>query len=362
MFKSIEGLMFPPKTDKWESTPELTAWWNKQFEQTQKDDISSKIHVIVDQPSFNGENILSSGKEFKKFIYRPQTLDEYIGQDNAKNLISLNIRKIKELKPVNFLLGGGRGHGKTSLSHIIKNMLNGKLIERIGKQIITNDDIINIVNEINQSKEEHIILFIDEIHSLDSSLCEIFYPIIEDFKIAGKNIKPFVLIGATTEKNILLKKNAPFVDRFQVQVDLEKYTTQNIVDILTQYKNQLYNKYNVHPDAILKLALNCKRTPRIAISLLEDAIIESNIDNVLKCHRIVHNGLNENDVNILRILIQNQKPLGSKALAQMIGISERDYLECCEAFLVEEEFILRTGRGRMIGEKGKEIYNIIIKG
>jgi len=327
----------------------------------QKNGIADIVHVVIDKPTINGDQISTFEGEYehKKFIYRPQTLNEYIGQENAKSLIELNIKKIERLKPVHFLISGSRGHGKTTLAYIIKNLLKAKMIERIAKQIVTNDDIIALINEINTSTEKNIILFIDEIHSLDQALCEIFYPIMEDFKLAGKPVKPFILIGATTERHILVKHNAPFVDRFQVQVALQHYKPEDIKKIITQYKDQLYSEYNIDENYINIVAENSKLTPRIAISLLEDGIIETDINHVLKCHRIVYKGLNETDVAILRILYQNNQPMGAKSLSQMIGISEKDYMEEYESYLVEQELILRTARGRTIAKLGQEVYNHI---
>jgi Holliday junction DNA helicase RuvB len=325
-------------------------------------EFDERIHVIIDQPMLDGARIVStSAPAIKKFIYRPQTLREYIGQENAKALIALNIRKIEQIKPVHFLISGSKGHGKTTLAYIIKNLLNAKMIERIAKQIVNNDDLIDLVNQINQSTEKNVILFIDEVHSLDQSLCEIFYPLMEDFKLAGRPVKPFILIGATTEKHILVKNNAPFIDRFQVQVELQHYRPEDIKEILVQYKNQLYKEYPISDEFVDMISRNSKRTPRIAISLLEDGIIEPDVNHVLKCHRIVYEGLTETDVTILRILAQNEKPLGAKALSQMIGLSEKDYCENYESYLVEQELILRTARGRMIASKGKEIYQTILQ-
>jgi len=352
--------MLDKKTYYPEFSQEVNDWWNNRYIEKDKNNLSDKIHVIIDQAGIDREKINSSNQSIKKFIYRPQTLQEYIGQENAKNLIALNIRKIETLKPVHFLINGPKGHGKSTVAYIIKNLLKTKMIERVGKQIACNDDIVNIVNEINGSIEKNVILFIDEIHSLDPALCEIFYPLMEDYCIVGKNVKPFILIGCTTEKNLLLKSNSPMVDRFQVQVELQRYSNDEIVQILTQYKAQLYPDYIVSNEFIQTIAKNAKNTPRIAISLLEDGIIEPDVNHVLKCHRIVYNGLNETDVAILRILIQNEKPLGSKALSQMVGISERDYIEENESYLVSKELILRTARGRTIASKGKEIYEKII--
>jgi Holliday junction resolvasome RuvABC ATP-dependent DNA helicase subunit len=321
-----------------------------------------KLHIIIDRPSLDISKIsATNAPRIQKFIYRPTTLREYIGQEQAKDLIALNIRKIQQIKPVHFLISGSKGHGKTTLAYIVKNLLNAKMIERISKQITSNDDIVELINQINESTEKNVILFIDEVHSLDSALCEILYPVMEDFTLSGKPVKPFILIGATTEKHVLVKNNAPFIDRFQVQVELQHYRPEDIKEILIQYKNQLYRDYAISENFIDIVSKNSKRTPRIAISLLEDGIIESDVNHILKCHRIVFEGLTETDVSILRILTQNDKPMGAKALSQMIGISEKDYCETYENYLVEQEFILRTARGRTIATKGKEVYANILK-
>jgi len=310
--------------------------------------------IIVKEPYFNPTKIKNFEKtpDAKKFIFRPRTLEEYIGQDKAKKLIRLNIRKIKELKPVHILISGHRGCGKTTLTHIIKNLLNGKMIERIGGELSNPEQIVDLINEINVS-EGRVILFIDEIHALNPKLCETFYPIMEDFKIAGREVKPFIFIGATTEKNILMKKVAPFVDRFQVQVELEKYTEDDIIAILKQYKEQLFPNREISPINYRIIAKNSRFTPRVAITLLEDNLIEKDIREVLECHRIVKNGITEIDLKILQILEENNRPIGAKSLSRMIGISQADYEQVYESFLTEQEYIIPTSRGRVLGEKGK---------
>lgn len=328
---------------------------------TDKDNVNATLStdqtVIVKEPSFSPSNINSyiQETEQKKFIYRPKTLSEYIGQDKAKELINLNLRKVKTLKLVHFLISGHRGCGKTTLAHIIKNSLNAKMIERIAGEITNPDQIIDLVNEINASKEKFVILFIDEIHALKPSLCESLYPIMEDFKIAGKIVKPFIMIGATTEKNILLKKVAPLVDRFQVQIELEQYTNKDVETILRQYKDQLYSDYKVGESYYTIISENCKNTPRIAISLLEDTLIENNISKVLSCHRILKDGLTDTDIKILRILSENKKQIGAGALAQMVGISQNDFVSVYEPYLMSKEYITRTARGRQIAVRGESI-------
>jgi Holliday junction DNA helicase RuvB len=317
------------------------------------DKYQDKIDVNIVEPVFNADNI-NSYNHNKKFIFRPETLEQYIGQDKVKNLVRLNIKKIQQMKAVNVLISGNRGHGKTTLARIISNMLHADFLDVIASQISQPDQIIEYVNKIN-SNPNYTVLFLDEIHSLSPKIAEWFYPVMEDYKLCGKTIKPFTLIGATTEKNILQKKSAPFVDRFQVQLDLEEYTAEEIIDLLQQYKAQLYPIQTIEPLAYRTIADNCKYTPRIAITLLEDVLLEPDIKTVLKYHRIVKDGLTEKDMEILSFLCQNNKPVGEKALAQATGISNADYSEIYEPYLVRKQYVLRGSRGRIIGEKGKEV-------
>lgn len=304
--------------------------------------------VVIKKPHFNTDAIKSYNKETKKFIYRPQTLEEYIGQDKAKELIRLNVKKINELRAVHFLISGDKGHGKTTVAHIIKNLLDGEIIERVASQLSDPNQLIEIINTINKS-EKYPILFLDEIHNLTVDLAETLYPIMEDFKVAGKLVKPFTLIGATTEKNILVKNCPPFVDRFQVQIELEHYTASNIVEIITQYHKQLYPGYTVPQKTFNIISQNCKFTPRIAITLLEDSLIEPDINKVLQYHRIVKNGLTETDVRIIRALKKNVKPMGEEAISQVVGVSRADYRTVYEPFLVKQGYVMRTSRGRTTG-------------
>lgn len=293
----------------------------------------------------------------KKFIYRPQTLEQYIGQEKAKNLVRLNVKKIHTLRPVHFLVNGKKGCGKSTLCYLINNELNATMIERVSSAISTKEDVYNLVNEINAVKEGYVILFIDEIHNLARvpEIAELFYPVMEDFKIEGKPIRPFSILGATTEKNMLVTKLSPFVDRFQAQIELENYTEEELVTILKQYKEQLYNDKNVPEKIYGTIAKNCKFTPRIAITLLEDYLVEQNIERILEYHRIVKEGLTDIDFKILETLNENDKPIGEKALSQMVGVNMKDFREVYEPYLIEKGFVIRTPRGRTISKKGKEI-------
>jgi len=312
--------------------------------------------IIIKDPYFNPTKIrpyvAEGDAKPKKFIYRPELLTQYIGQEKAKELVKLNLKKIKVLKPVHFLISGHRGCGKTTLAHIIKNHLGSEMIERVAGEIQNADQIADLVNEINSTEREFPILFIDEIHALKPQLCENFYPIMEDFKVAGINIKPFILIGATTEKNILMNKVAPLVDRFQVQVELEKYREKDITTILHQYHKQLFPDKSVPENTYDTISKNCKYTPRIAISLLEDNIVEPDMKKILECHKIIKDGLTDTDINVLEFLKMVGKPIGGKSISMAIGISSADYSTVYEPYLVEKQYVIRTNRGRILSEKG----------
>ncbi len=315
--------------------------------------ITIPMQIYNADPSFNTNNI-SSYDQPKKFIYRPEKLEEYIGQEIAKQQIRLNVKKINKFRPVHFLISGTRGCGKTTIAHIIKNELKSEMIEKIAGEITNPEQVEELFNQINETEGDNPILFIDEIHSLKANLCETFYSAMEDFKVSGNYIKPFILIGATTEKNILVEKVAPFVDRFQVIIELERYSEDDISNILKQYKQQLYPEENIKEKNITIISKNCKFTPRIAISMLEDNLIEKNIQKVLTLNKIVKDGLTTGDIKIFQLLLDNPKAIGGNTIAMAVDVSVKDYNTIYEPYLVSQRFILRTRQGRLLSEKGKK--------
>jgi Holliday junction DNA helicase RuvB len=316
--------------------------------------------LTLKEPSFNTSRIIDYGKDIKQFIYRPQTLDQFIGQTKAKEEVKMFIKLVRQLRPSHIFLNGWAGCGKTSLVYIIKNILNAKMIYRIPESISDPDALIDTLNEINKSSEDFVILFLDEIHQIKSNIAEKLYPIMEDFRIDNKRIRPFILAGATTDKDILVKKISPFIDRFQTQITLSKYDPPDLFKIIKQYKEQLYNDINIPEENLTIISQNSKRTPRIAISLLLKNLVEKDIDKVLTNSNIIKDGLTEVDINILKVLEENKKPMGSSALAQRVNIPVSDYLVIYEPYLVSEGFVSRTPQ-RMIGEKGLEILGNINK-
>jgi Holliday junction DNA helicase RuvB len=204
------------------------------------------------------------------------------------------------------------------------------------------------------------ILFVDEIHSLPKEMAEFMYPLLEDFMLPIGNIKvrPFIFIGATTEKNTLQKKFSPLVDRCGCDVLLEHYNPEDIKQILKQYNAQTY-KQEIPEEIYDALSKNTRFNPRISISLFDDYMVCRSINQVLQAHRIIKNSLTTNDVLILEHLLEIGKPVGVETLAIIIQQTKEDYIGLVEPFLIQQGYISRTARGRVITEKGKTLLQEI---
>ena len=313
--------------------------------------------IVLKEASFDVSKIkeYKPEVEVKKFIFRPQTFDQFIGQEMNKQRILMNIKKIKMGIKTHFFFDAIQGHGKTTMAYLIAKELNAHIIERVGQQVC-DEDLINIINEINSCKEEYVVLFIDEIDTLNPKICKTFNTILEDFNVAGKDIKPFIFIGATINKFLVQQRSPDTLERISAQIRFNRYNQQEISKIIQQFYNQMYKEHDVPQSAFEKISANCKFSPRISISMLEDFIVTKDVDKVLDYHEIVKDGLTKTDFKLLKILEENnEKPLGAKALAQRIGINEKDYIEIYEPYLCEFGYIVRGQRGRLLGTKGKEI-------
>lgn len=312
----------------------ISEAWNKLEEEDK----------VVAQPV---EKIVQSSK---KFIYKPKDLQEFIGQEKAKETVEINIKKILTLRPVHFIFSAPPGHGKTTLGYIVSKAINARVYYTIGGTV-TLDTLCDFFR-FNEQQKDLVVLFIDEVHSLDKACAEVLYPAIEDFSYSGIDIKPFIFMGATTEKYTLIKKFQPLVDRCGCDCELEFYTVKNMVEILTQYKNQLYATSKISPEEIEVISKNCRYTPRIGLAMIDDLVVCGSVDRVLSSHRILCNGLKDIDIKILTCLHNMKVPVGEQALSLFSGINLMDYRHSYEPFLIREGYISRTARGRIITEYG----------
>lgn len=313
--------------------------------------IGSIVEDIREKFSPKKEDYKSDQISPRKYSFRPRTLSEYIGQERAKELINLNIQKILSIKPVHIIISGTRGHGKSTLAYIIAKQLNFNIFTYIGGSF-TKENLIDFLVKSYES-EVPAILFIDEVHGLLKELAEYMYPLLEDFLLpeGGKKVRPFIFIGATTDKNILLKKFSPLVDRCGCQINLEHYLDIDIKAILKQYNHQLYQK-NIKEEVYDTLSTNTRFNPRTSIAMFEDFLICEDIQKVLNAHRIVKDSLTTDDIIILSHLAEIQKPVGVETLAIITQSTKQDYLTLCEPFLLQQGYLTRTARGRLITEKG----------
>ena len=310
--------------------------------------------VIIKQAQINSDNIIEyDGEEIKQFEFRPQTWEQFIGQADAKERAKTILRKARKKMKGHFLINGIKGHGKTTFVELIAKNLNAHIIERIGKQI-DEENIVDIINEINQSPNEYVMLFIDEIDTMDWKIVKILNPIIESFKINNKKIKPFLFAGATINKHILIKNNPDTLDRIPTHIKFTRYNASEMGQILKQYKQQMYANETISQATIEKISENCKFNPRTSIALLEEYIVEKNMERVLRNCRIVLDGLTKTDIKLLNILERSTRPIGANALSMKTGLSQQEYLREYEPFLVEYGYINRVP-SRVISDKGKEL-------
>lgn len=300
---------------------------------------------------------------------RPKTFDDYIGQEKLKEAMKLYIKAAKlRNEPIDhILLYGPPGLGKTSLAYVVANEMNRNIKITSGPVLEKSGDLASILT----SLEDGDILFIDEIHRLNTSVEEILYPAMEDGEIdiligkghGAKSIRidlpKFTLIGATTNAGKLSK---PLRDRFGVSHRMEFYTTDELSRIIKRGANILGIPYE--DDAIDIMAKRSRGTPRLANRILKRArdyamikgngvIDEKSVIGILDMLEIDEYGLDAMDRKILIKIIENYNggPVGLETLSLLLGEDKRTVEEVYEPYLVKNGLIKRTHRGRVVTEK-----------
>ena len=306
---------------------------------------------------------------------RPKTLNEYIGQDRLKEKmeIFMNASKNRGESMDHTLLYGPPGLGKTTLAGVIATEMGTNLKVTSGPVLDKAGDLAAILT----SLDEQDILFIDEIHRLNTSVEEILYPAMEDREIdiiIGKGptarsirieLPNFTLIGATTRAGLL---SAPLRDRFGLVHRMDYYSTDDLLKIIIRGANIL--EVGIESEGALEIALRSRGTPRIANRFLKrvrdyaeirgDGIITLKVaKEALNLLGVDDYGLDELDREIILSIIENYGggPVGIETLALLLGEDRRTLEEVYEPYLVKIGFIKRTHRGRVVTPKAYKHFN-----
>ncbi|MCI8796574.1 MAG: Holliday junction branch migration DNA helicase RuvB [Dorea sp.] len=297
---------------------------------------------------------------------RPQLLEDYVGQEKAKETLKIYIEAAKARKePLDHVLFyGPPGLGKTTLAGIIANEMNVNIKITSGPAIEKPGEMAAILNNLQEGD----VLFVDEIHRLNRQVEEVLYPAMEDYAIdivIGKgagarsirlDLPKFTLVGATTRAGML---TAPLRDRFGVINRMEFYTIEELKTIILRSAKVL--EVGIDMNGAYALARRSRGTPRLANRLLKrvrdfaqvkyDGYVTEEVANyALDLLDVDKEGLEQTDRSLLIVMIEKFMggPVGLDTLAAAIGEDAGTIEDVYEPYLLKNGFIQRTPRGRIV--------------
>ena len=311
----------------------------------------------------------STDEERQDRAIRPKRLVDYVGQKELRLQMEIFIKAATARDEAldHVLIFGPPGLGKTTLSNIIATEMGVNIRQTSGPVLDKAGDVAALLTNL----EAHDVLFIDEIHRLSPVVEEILYPAMEDYQIdimigegpAARSIKldlpPFTLVGATTRAGLL---TSPLRDRFGIVQRLEFYSVEELATIVKRSAKVL--GISVEDAGANEIARRSRGTPRIANRLLRrvrdfaevkaNGVVSSDIaDQALAMLKIDNNGFDSLDRKLLLTMIENFDggPVGLDTLAAAISEERGTIEDVLEPYLLQQGFIMRTPRGRVVTQK-----------